>query len=81
MEIEKLEKLSCLKINDVAKPALMASLQGVMHMLHEIDSIKSPKVENQDLLLTTFREEGGQTLSTLESVDGLFLAPKVIKKD
>ena len=83
MKIEKLEKLSCLKIDDSQKSYILKSLEGVMAMLHEVDELDTPSVSSTEYKKTQFREAIAivpQKIS-LHLEDGLFLAPKVIKKD
>ena len=83
MKIEKLEKLSCLKIDELQKTYILKSLEGVMLMLHEVEKIEPPQVFEAIYEKTQFRDAVAivpkKTSFHLE--DGLFLAPKVIKKD
>lgn len=88
MDIEKLEALSCLKIEPSEKDKLAKSLHGIVDMLHSIDSVnlsneikrveekaKFDKDEIDDEFLVNKDNEKYHT------VEGLFLAPKVIHKD
>lgn len=83
MKIEKLEKLSCLKIDELQKPYILKSLEGIMSMLREVDEIEAPSVSHVKYEKTQFREAPAivPLKTSLHLEDGLFLAPKVIKKD
>ena len=84
MKIEKLEKLSCLKINESQKSYILKSLEGVMAMLHELDELETPSVSITEYKKTQFRDAIAIVVPqriSLHLEDGLFLAPKVIKKD
>lgn len=84
MELEKLEKLSCLKIEESYKLRLVKSIEGVMDMLHEVDTLVVKKPEDINFSPTVFRtSEIAQDFdkNSLPIEEGLFLAPKVIKKD
>lgn len=83
MKIEKLEKLSCLKIDESQKSYILKSLEGVMAMLHEVDELEAPSVSGTEYKKTQFRDAIAIVPKriSLHLEDGLFLAPKVIKKD
>lgn len=88
MDIEKLEKLSCLKIKEEDKSSIQKSLEGVFHMMSELDKIEMPILEKESKVKTIFREDMGKevmiikekSVEGLHLEDGFFLAPKVIKK-
>lgn len=84
MDIEKLEKLSCLKIPDDKKQELAKSLDGVFNMMHAIDTMKSNIQSKDELLKTEFviaeSEKFNRQSNELPVENGYFLAPKVIKK-
>jgi Asp-tRNA(Asn)/Glu-tRNA(Gln) amidotransferase C subunit len=91
MDIEKLEKLSCLKIKDSDRANIEKSLEGVFNMMSQLEKIEMFANEKQlEKNKTTFREENfdGEIskIKTEQKIDGLhieegrFLAPKVIKK-
>lgn len=84
MDIKKLEKLSCLKIDTDQKEAILSSIEGVIYMLKEIDSLKVSEIVSNKVQLTVFRkdlqvQENSKTGLHLE--EGYFLAPKVIIRD
>jgi len=84
MEIEKLEKLSCLKIKENYRQKVAISLDGIMSMLAEVEQIEIPLVDAPEAPLTVFRSacaDSAPDTSSLHLEEGLFLAPKVIKKD
>lgn len=83
MEIEKLEKLSCLKIQESQKSYILKSLEGIMNMLHEVDELKPPCIQDIIYEKTKFRQDAViiSEKDSLHLEDGLFLAPKVIKRD
>ena len=83
MEIEKLEKLSCLKIPESEKSYILKSLEGVMGMLHEVEELEVPEVSNIRYEKTQFRQAVDiiYEKKSLHLEDDLFLAPKVIRKD
>ena len=86
MDITKLEKLACLKLDDSIKEELSKSLDEVVNNLQEVTKIdisnlnlQPQKVEN-----TVFREEKFQkplTSGLNKTDEGFFLAPKVIRKE
>lgn len=86
-DIEKLEKLRCLKLSDEVKAKVADSLDDVMQMMASIQSIDTssfshPK-EDKD---TKFVNSDEKLFSRDEKIQGLhqeekmFLAPKVITK-
>jgi Asp-tRNA(Asn)/Glu-tRNA(Gln) amidotransferase C subunit len=83
MKIEKLEKLSCLKIDDLQRPYILKSLEGVMAMLHEVEELETPSISEIKYEKPQFRDAIAVVphKTSLHLEDGLFLAPKVIKKD
>lgn len=88
MDIHKLEALSCLKIDSSQKDKVEKSLHGIVDMLHSIDSVnlsnENIKIEqkanfdkdevNDEFLINKDNEK-------YHTIEGLFLAPKVIHKD
>ena len=84
MDIEKLEKLSCLKIDEQQKQAILLSIEGVVSMLKEIDSLKVGNFIKEKRHATVFRQDlpiEENSKSGLHLEYGYFLAPKVIVKD
>lgn len=83
MQIEKLEKLSCLKISESAKQKISASLDGIIVLLEEVQDITLPLLEIPSYSDTIFRSSNTacEDKTSLHLEEGLFLAPKVIKKD
>lgn len=81
MDIEKLEKLSCLKIDEKQKNVLDKSLGEVLGMMHEIDSmVLSEKINLDNEEKTHFHVLESDTFKKDDLDGGYFLAPKVIKK-
>lgn len=84
MNIDKLEKLSCLKIKDEQKTLILSSIEGVVSMLKEIDSLKVNDFVSGKEHTTVFRKDlkiQDNSKEGLHLEDGYFLAPKVIIKD
>lgn len=84
MNIEKLEKLSCLKINQEQKKEILSSIEGVVLMLKEIDLLKVKESIIDEENITVFRQASqikNDSKSGLHLEDGYFLAPKVITRD
>lgn len=83
MEIEKLEKLSCLKIPESQRSYILKNLEGVMGMLHEVEELQVPEISSIQYEKTQFRQAVDIVYEkeSLHLEDDLFLAPKVIKKD
>lgn len=89
MDIEKLEKLSCLKLGDAEKEKIVKSLEGIFDMMKALDNIAPPnqvptKQELTYLEVDTFNAAGmvkkDDKVQGLHIESGHFLAPKVIKK-
>ncbi len=94
MNLDKLEKLSCLNIKEEDKAMYINSLDGVFDMMNSISQIDN-KNDNDNLLV----QQQGTELHSEEKLvaseminrqkeykgvhleQGVFLAPKVIKKD
>ena len=88
MDIDKLEKLSCLKISPDLRESVTKSLEGVFKMMSSLNSIEVEKpmnihTKNTDLEKDQFENTAmvSGTVEGLHLTDGYFLAPKVIKKD
>lgn len=98
MELDKLSKLSGLKIEEKDKDFFIQSLTGVIQMMDEISEMKA-ETKNTNLEKTIILESIAQIDSEIKhpketiKIDrekyykgiqleqGVFLAPKVIKKD
>jgi len=87
MDITKLEALSSLSLPKEHTDKMQKSLDSIVSMLHSIDSVNlenSNPNYNQitvladDVVKTDYLIEKSD--NSLHSVDGLFLAPKVIHK-
>lgn len=89
MQLEKLEKLSCLHLDPNLKEGVKKSLQGVFEMMEQLESISMPKllpliseatqlVEDKYQIDNLVKKEDID--KSLHIEDGYFLAPKVIKK-
>ncbi len=89
MEIEKLGELSCLKVDIENKESLQKNIASIVLMMKEIESIK-PKELDSDLVLVErkLREDvveqdllvNKDDCQSIHLEDGLFLAPKTVKK-
>lgn len=54
MDLEKLEYLSCLKIESAHRQKIMQSIEGVLEMMHQIDKLElSQNQTSQNQLLST----------------------------
>ena len=94
MNLDKLEKLSCLNIKEEDKAMYINSLDGVFDMMNSISQIDN-KNDNDNLLVqqqvTELYSEEKLVASDMINrqkeykgvhlEQGVFLAPKVIKKD
>ena len=94
MNLDKLEKLSCLNIKEEDKAMYINSLDGVFDMMNSISQIDN-KNDNDNLLVqqqvTELHSEEKLVASEIINrqkeykgvhlEQGVFLAPKVIKKD
>lgn len=87
VDIEKLERLSCLKLNPDIVQEITKSIQGVITMINEIEKLKNPVVKetpyNKNILYAQSNEKLYSKSESVKGVhleDGMFLAPKVIKK-
>ncbi len=90
VDIEKLEQLSCLKIDKEHKKEFEESIKGVFEMLHQIDKIqvtdnkileKSPTTLAKDEVSSNYLFDKNKENNSVNIVDSFFLAPKVISKD
>lgn len=92
MDLNKLEKISGLKIQDNNKDYIQKSLKGVFQMMDELNNLSS--VQNDNLMLknnmnnikeNTVNDKNFININNenygINMEDGKFLAPKVIKKD
>lgn len=85
MDISKLEALACLRLNENNKNEISKSLDEVVETLQSIINVEVeniPEIENKNQ--TDFREQEyvkPMVYGLNVTDDGLFLAPKVIKKD
>lgn len=89
MDIEKLEKLSCLKLAQTDKEKIVKSLEGIFDMMKSLDNIETPNQLSGLTELTHLEKDifnSAAMVKKEEKVQGLhiesghFLAPKVIKK-
>lgn len=88
MDIEKLEKLSCLHLSEDQKSAIKKSLDGVFEMMSQLEETQINSIHEDIKDATQFREEDSKNIQVkkeertegLHIEDGMFLAPKVIKK-
>ena len=94
MNLDKLEKLSCLNIKEEDKAMYINSLDGVFDMMNSISQIDN-KNDNDNLLVQQQVTEldSEEKLVASEMINrqkeykgvhleqGVFLAPKVIKKE
>lgn len=96
MELEKLESLSCLKIESAHRQKIMQSIEGVLDMMHQIDKLELPQTntgknqsvsvkESSDITKDLIENKSGlvfrhETVEGLHLEQGYFLAPKVIEK-
>ncbi len=89
MDLKKLGRLSCLNISDADSSYFQDSLTDVMNMMDSIEGVeyhetkdttqKSPIVENFENNPIMLNK--GNTYQGILLEQGVFLAPKVIKKD
>lgn len=88
MDLQKLEKLSCLKLEDHQKEGVEKSLEGVFLMMEQLEQVPVINIEKVEVHKTIFREQSTkesfikrqEKQDGLHLEDGVFLAPKVIKK-
>ena len=90
MQLDKLEKLSCLKIEDSQKDGLVKSLEGVFSMMHSLEQLSLMPLEHKDSDLATqlaparVQKDGlikkSEDCAGIHLQEGYFLAPKAIKK-
>lgn len=98
MDLDKLAKLSCLKLKDEDRDFFHGSLDDVFEMMDEISSIPtqiqndkltqscvldtvSPTEENDKHPIETIKIDREEQYQGIHLEQGVFLAPKVIKKD
>lgn len=87
INVEKLEKLSCLKLDETTKEKVSQSIEGVLIMIEDIEKLPIPEINTKDYQKHQFQSsENGLLFDKEEKIEGLhleqgmFLAPKVIKK-
>lgn len=87
VDIKKLEKLSCLNLSEEVKGKVATSIEGVMAMIQEIESLDNPVLKSNDFRKTDLSTNAEERMyARQEQVlgihleDSMFLAPKVIKK-
>lgn len=87
VDIKKLEKLSCLQLDEEVKHKVANSIDGVMSMIKEIEELETPILKSNTYRKTDLEVEKDERLFSREnSISGIhleekmFLAPKVIKK-
>ena len=86
INIGKLEKLSCLKLDEKIKADILKSIEGVIDMIKEIEQLDIPDIKIGAPEKTEFSGEYNETLYSREyKVSGthlenkMFLSPKTIK--
>lgn len=86
-DIKKLEKLSCLHLDESVKQNVTESLDGVMGMIKEIERLEMPMLKSDTYRKTELSVDAQERLYSREDKvsgvhleDTMFLAPKVIKK-
>lgn len=87
VDIKKLEKLSCLQLPEEVKDDIANSIDGVIHMIQDIENLKTPVLKSNDYKKTDLTIDAQEKLYSRENdvfgvhlEDSMFLAPKVIKK-
>lgn len=86
MDLEKLEKLSCLKIKEENKEKIINGINSVWLLMEELNEIKVKKVEYNELNETVFNErkdifvDKEDGTSGIKIFDGKFDAPRVVRK-
>jgi Asp-tRNA(Asn)/Glu-tRNA(Gln) amidotransferase C subunit len=88
VDILKLEKLSCLKLSKDVELNLEQSLDGVMIMMKSLESLDNPVLKSQEIIKTDLSllqncenlVNKNEKINGLNLEQGMFLAPKVIKK-
>lgn len=89
MNIEQLEKLSCLKLGQENKEKIIKSLEGIFEMMKELDNTALPVEKSIHPILTQLVEDNFSNIGIVKKEEktlglhiesGHFLAPKVIKK-
>lgn len=89
MDIDKLQKLGCLCLDEQVKDKMKESIESVMEMMQSISQIPSPEGVKDELSLTHLAEDKtsnenvimkNDETNGLHMQDGLFLAPKTIRK-
>jgi len=94
MNLDKLEKLSCLNIKEEDKAMYVNSLDGVFDMMNSISQIDNKNnndnlsvqqqvtdLYSEDQLVLSEMVNRQQEYKGIHLEQGVFLAPKVIKKD
>ncbi len=86
-DIKKLEKLSCLHLDEEVKQNVAESLDDVMAMIKDIESLDMPVLKSDTYRKTELSINSEERLYSREDKvqgvhleDSMFLAPKVIKK-
>lgn len=87
VDIKKLEKLSCLNLSEEVKEDIAVSIDGVMTMIKEIEELDTPVLKFNEYKKTKLNGDEEERLYSREDKvlglhleEGMFLAPKVIKK-
>lgn len=87
IDISKLERLSCLKLEAAHRDEVINSLNGVFQMMHELVQVEVPLLPTTVPEVTALHQDEPsgivvkeEAVSGLHLDSGYFLAPKVIKK-
>lgn len=86
MDIEKLEKLSCLKLSANDREKISESIEGVWSLLHQLENVATPEVIVQEKKPTIFVEREDiivditMPIAGIKAIEGKFEAPRVVRK-
>lgn len=87
VDIQKLEKLSCLELSEEVKEKVTNSIEGIILMIKEIEQLDMPFLKSDTYIKTDLSIDLTDRLYAREDKvsgvhleDSMFLAPKVIKK-
>lgn len=87
VDIIKLEKLSCLRLDEELKESVTQSIDGIILMIKEIEQLDMPNLKSNSYEKTDLSVGASERLYSREDKvlglhleDKMFLAPKVIKK-
>lgn len=87
VDIQKLEKLSCLELSEEVKEKVTNSIEGIILMIKEIEQLDMPFLKSDTYIKTDLSIDLTDRLYAIEDKvsgvhleDSMFLAPKVIKK-